>query len=72
MCIFGGGARARPPALPPPPAAPPSAGDADVNRARADEQARIRALSGSGSTMLTTGKSLDDAGMMGNKAKLGQ
>jgi len=71
MCIFGGKS-ASPPPLPPPPPQVPTAGDADVNRARSDEQARLRALSGSGSTLLTAGKPLDAMGQTGGKAKLGQ
>ena len=70
MCLFGGGG-AKPPPLPPPPPQVPTAGDADVNRARADEQARLRALAGSGSTLLTTGKTMEGA-MPSGKAKLGQ
>lgn len=70
MCIFGGKS-ASPPPLPPPPPQVPTAGDQDVNRARADETARLRALSGSGSTLLTSGKTMEGA-MPSGKAKLGQ
>lgn len=67
MCIFGG-PKAQPPALPPPPPQAPTAGDADAAKARSDEQARLRALSGSGTTLLTNPATLDQVGTTGKKS----
>lgn len=67
MCILGGG-KQRPPALPPPPPQAPQSVDADATRARSDEQARLRAMSTTGSTLLTTGKDLSETMTTGKKA----
>jgi len=70
MCIFGGNVPK--PALPAPPPQVATAEDADVSRARADEQARLRAMAGSGSTLLTKGTDLNDNSMVSGKTALGQ
>lgn len=67
MCIFGGGAKPTPPALPPPPPQAPTAGDADAAKARSDEQARLRAMSNTGTTLLTNPATIDDAGTTGRR-----
>lgn len=69
MCIFGSSKKSPPP-LPPPPPQTAVASDQDVARARADEQNRLRALAGSGSTLVTAGKDLDATASLG-KEKLG-
>lgn len=67
MCILGG-AKQKAPGLPPPPPQAPTAADPDVGRARADEQARLRAMSNTGGTLLTAGKDLSEAMTTGKKA----
>lgn len=71
MCI-GMTPKMRPPSLPAAPPEPAKMTDTDVQRARTDEQARLRGMAGSGSTLLTAGKSLDDSAIAGGKLKLGQ
>jgi len=66
MCIFGG-QKSNPPPLPPPPPQAATVGDADVAKARSDEQARLRAMSNTGGTLLTGTTALDDAGTTGRK-----
>jgi hypothetical protein len=66
MCIFGGN-KATPPALPAPPPQAATVGDSDVAKARSDEQARLRAMSSTGSTLLTNSATLDGAGTTGAK-----
>jgi|VirMetMinimDraft_7_1064189.scaffolds.fasta_scaffold00089_2 hypothetical protein len=66
MCIFGG-QKSSPPALPPPPPQAATVGGADVAKARSDEQARLRAMSNTGSTLLTNPATIDDAGTTGKK-----
>ena len=66
MCIFGGN-KAAPPPLPPPPPQTATVGDADVAKARSDEQNRLRAMSGTGSTMLTNSATLDSTATTGTK-----
>lgn len=67
MCIFPTG-KQRPPSLPPPPPQAPTAADPETSRARADEQARLRAMNGTGGTLLTAGKDLSDTMTTGKKA----
>lgn len=70
MCIaslFGGGSKPTPPALPPPPPQAATAGDADIAKARTDEQARLRAMTNTGSTLLTNPATLDQVGTTGRK-----
>lgn len=66
MCFFGG-QKSSPPPLPPPPPQSATVGDADVAKARSDEQARLRAMSNTGSTLLTNPATIDDAGTTGRK-----
>lgn len=66
MCIFGG-SKSSPPPLPPPPPQAATVGDADVAKSRSDEQARLRAMSSTGSTLLTNSASLDGTATMGAK-----
>jgi hypothetical protein len=67
MCFFGGGQKSAPPALPPPPPQAATVGDADVAKARSDEQNRLRAMGNSGSTLLTNPATIEDAGTTGKK-----
>jgi len=65
--VFGGGDKMKPP----PPPKPPGMSSAEVDAAAANERARVAAMQGRASTMLTGGDGVDDEADLAKKKLLG-
>lgn len=65
--VFGGGDKMKPP----PATKPPGMSTAEVEAAAANERARVAAMQGRASTMLTGGDGVDDEADLAKKKLLG-
>lgn len=65
--VFGGGEKMKPPPAP----KPPGMGAAEVEAAAAAERARVAAMQGRASTMLTGGDGVEDEAEIARKKLLG-